>query len=67
MQLLRLIRQMSAWLGLHIEDVCILGGLGVTVGATFSWSLLAGWYALGLVLTGLGVWFAVHPPGSRGR
>ncbi len=55
------------WWMLHVEDVLILSGLSCLVGATFSWSPLAGWYALGLVLTGLGAWFAGHPPGGRGR
>jgi hypothetical protein len=55
------------WWMLHVEDVLILSGLAVVVGATFSWSRLAGWYATGTVLFGLGIWFARHPPGSRGR
>ena len=45
----------------YIEDILILGGLACIVRATFLWSEIAGIYALGVSLFGLGVFFAKFP------
>lgn len=50
----------------YIEDVLIFSGLVCIVGATFTWCALAGFYVLGVVLFGLGCWFAKYPPRRRG-
>jgi hypothetical protein len=41
-----------------IDDILILGGLGVVIAATFILSTIAGLYALGATLFLLGVYFA---------
>jgi hypothetical protein len=45
----------------YIEDILILGGLTVIVGATFILSFVAGLYALGISLFGIGVFLAKYP------
>ena len=52
---------------LFVEDVLILAGLGMMVYATFCMSRIAGYYAAGAGLFGLGVWSALHPPRGRSR
>jgi len=44
-----------------IEDILIISGLGVIVGTTFFINRIAGCYALGVVLFGAGVYFAINP------
>lgn len=47
----------------YIEDILIISGLTVMVGTTFFISKIAGFYTLGTVLLGLGVYFSKNPPG----
>jgi hypothetical protein len=46
----------------YIEDILILCGLAVIVATTFLLSTIAGLYILGVVLLGLGIYFAKNPP-----
>lgn len=46
----------------YIEDILILSGLTCIVWATFLLSKIAGLYAIGLVLFGLGAYIAINPP-----
>ncbi len=46
----------------YIEDALIFSGLAVLVGTTFFINVYAGFYAAGLVLLGMGLYFARFPP-----
>lgn len=46
----------------YIEDILILGGLAVIVGTTFFINMIIGFYVLGSVLIGVGVYLAKYPP-----
>lgn len=45
----------------YLEDILILSGLTVIVIATFLLSGIAGMYAAGVALFGLGVYFSKYP------
>ncbi|WP_178137439.1 hypothetical protein [Tepidibacter thalassicus] len=45
----------------YIEDILILGGLTIIVIATFLLSKIAGLYATGVTLFGLGIYFSKYP------
>lgn len=47
-----------------IEDICILSGLGFIIWATFLLSKIAGIYALGICLFGIGIYLARQPTGK---
>jgi len=49
----------------YIEDILILSGLAVIVTTTFCVSTTAGFYCLGAVLLGLGIYFANNPIEKR--
>lgn len=49
----------------NIEDICILGGLYFIIKATFLLSKIAGFYALGICLVLIGIWFARNPIGKE--
>ena len=49
----------------YIEDLLICSGLGLIILATFMLSTVAGIYAAGTILLGLGFWFTRHPPEKR--
>jgi len=46
----------------YIEDILIISGLILIVLATFLLSKIAGMYALGITLFGIGIFFSRHPP-----
>ncbi|WP_169798782.1 hypothetical protein [Clostridium tepidiprofundi] len=45
----------------YIEDILVLGGLTIIVLATFLLSKIAGLYATGVIMFGLGVYFSKYP------
>jgi Zn-dependent membrane protease YugP len=49
----------------YIEDILILSGLAVIIATTFLLSKIAGLYSLGVILFGLGVYFARNPLEKR--
>lgn len=53
---------MKEFLQDYIEDLLILGGLTILVGTTFFVSIIAGFYASGVTMCGLGAYFARFPP-----
>lgn len=42
----------------YIDDILILGGLGIVIATTFLLSTIAGLYALGVTMFCLGLYFA---------
>jgi hypothetical protein len=51
-------------IGKYLDDILILGGITAIVTATFLLHTIAGIYATGAALLGLGIWFARHPIGK---
>lgn len=47
------------------NDLLILSGLFFIIYATFSLNKVAGFYCLGIILFGLGIWFTFTPPERR--
>lgn len=46
---------MKTFLRKHLDDICVPLGLGFLVFATFLWSTVAGFYAVGVALIAIGV------------
>lgn len=51
----------------YLEDILILSGLLIIIGATFLVSKIIGLYVTGVALFGLGVYFSKYPLKERDR
>lgn len=49
----------------YLEDILIISGLALITGTTFFIDKIAGCYATGIILFGLGAYFARNPIGRR--
>jgi hypothetical protein len=45
----------------YVEDFFIITGLAILAGTTFSVNIIAGWYTVGAISLGIGIFFAKFP------